>query len=128
MIQIEAIWQKLRSNPTFVVISRLFFGAVGDTIFEEIQSGKLDLSKAGLHRILVSAAGTAFVAWWHLYQPAPASAQGQASLSSDPVSSSQPSEYPASQSFRPLQPPPSVSLISPESKLDPEVTDAPVTV
>ena len=67
------LWLRLRSNPTFVTISGLFYGAVGDLIFEEIQQGKLDLSKAGLHRVLSAAAGTAFVAWWHLHQPAPES-------------------------------------------------------
>lgn len=65
------LWNRLKSNSTFVVLSGLFYGALGDTIFEELQSGKLDFSKQGLHRILVSAAGTAFVAWWHLHQPMP---------------------------------------------------------
>src|SRR5271168_1706273 len=75
--QVKLLWQKLRSNPTFVAISGLFFGAVGDSVFEELQTGKLDLSRAGVHRILASAVGTAFVAWWHLHQPAPGQGQGQ---------------------------------------------------
>lgn len=80
------LWNRLKSNSTFVVLSGLFYGALGDTIFEDLQSGKLDLSRAGLHRILVSAAGTAFVAWWHLHQPAPAPTLLQPSSQPQPKS------------------------------------------
>jgi hypothetical protein len=69
------LWKKLKSNPTFVVVSGLFYGAIGDTVFEQIQTGRLDLSRAGMHRLLVSSAGTAFVAWWHSRQPSPSQVQ-----------------------------------------------------
>lgn len=70
---IKAFWLSIRSNQTFVLVSGLFFGAVGDAIFDSIQTGHLDLSSAGIHRILASAAGTAFIAWWHLVRPSPGS-------------------------------------------------------
>lgn len=114
------LWNRLKSNQTFVVLSGLFYGALGDTIFEEIQTGRLDLSKQGLHRMLVSAAGTSFIAWWHLRQPAPAmvAAAAAPSLSQNqplPLPISQSTEY-LSQISRPPFPPTQPSTPSQSKK------------
>ena len=71
MIQTEALWNRLKSNPTYAAISSAFLAAVANELLEEAQSGKLDLSREGLHRLVVSSAVAAFVAYYHLRLPSP---------------------------------------------------------
>lgn len=67
----KGLWLSIRSKRTFVVISGAFYGSIGDAIFDMVQSGRVDFSNSGIHRLASAAVGTSFVAWWHLNRPAP---------------------------------------------------------
>lgn len=70
---IKQLWLTLRSNPWFVAAYSAVVGAVADVLYDELQTGKVDLSAAGLHKLATLAGLAALTAVLHLYRPAPGS-------------------------------------------------------
>jgi hypothetical protein len=68
---VQGLWAKLKSNPYFVAAEGAFLGAIGDTIFDELQTGHIDTSATGWHKMLMAGVGSAAVAVRALYKPAP---------------------------------------------------------
>jgi hypothetical protein len=71
MTFLKQLWLTLRSNPYFVAAYSAAGGAVADLLYDELQTGQMDLSRTGLHKLLVTAAGAALLSVMHLYRPAP---------------------------------------------------------
>ena len=73
MTFLKQLWLTLRSNPYFVGASSAFVGALMDTVYDELQTGHVDLSRAGLHKLLAIAGTAVFLSLYHLYMPRPQS-------------------------------------------------------
>jgi hypothetical protein len=68
---LKQLWLSVRSNPYFVAAYSAAGGAVVDLLYDELQTGQMDFSRAGIHKLLTAAGGAVLVALMHLYRPAP---------------------------------------------------------
>ena len=69
---LRAAWLRVRSNPVFVAVSSAFIGAAGNALYQQANSGAIDLSAAGLRKVALTGAAAALLALMHLYRPVPA--------------------------------------------------------
>ena len=67
----KSIWLTIRSNPIFVAFEGAFIGALGNTLEDELNSGHLDFSDAGVKKLLIHSLVAAFVAIRLLVRPTP---------------------------------------------------------
>lgn len=65
------LWATVRSNPVFVTVSSAAVGAIVSGIQDELASGKIDWTRAGLNKLTGYALTAAIAALVHLYRPAP---------------------------------------------------------
>jgi hypothetical protein len=72
---IKLFWQRIRSNPIFVVASSAFVGSVVSTVQDELAMGKIDWTRAGLNKLTGYAVTAAVAAIVHLYREKPGPAQ-----------------------------------------------------
>ncbi len=68
---VRQLWLQVRSNPIFVAFSGFFVGAIGNSLDDQLRGGHVDLSQAGLHKLLIASGVSALIAVIHLYRPAP---------------------------------------------------------
>ena len=68
---LKAAWLAVRSNPVFVTVSSAAAGAVVSAVQDELASGKIDWTRAGLDKLTGYALTAAIAALVHLYRPAP---------------------------------------------------------
>ena len=68
---IKQLWSSVRSNPVFVAVSSAVVGAVVSGLQDEIASGKIDWTRAGINKLTGYALTAAIAALAHLYRPAP---------------------------------------------------------
>ena len=64
-------WKAVRSNPVFVLVSSSAFGAVVSAVQDELSMGHIDLTRAGLNKLVNLAVMAAIAALVHLYRPQP---------------------------------------------------------
>ena len=64
-------WLTLRSNQVFVFVSSAAVGAVVSELQDELASGHIDWTRAGLNKLTGYALTAGIAAWVHLYRPAP---------------------------------------------------------
>jgi hypothetical protein len=67
----KQLWQTMRSNPVFVTVSSAATGAVVSALQDEMASGKIDWTRAGINKLVGYAVTAAIAALVHLYRPAP---------------------------------------------------------
>ena len=65
------IWKSVRSNPVFVAVSSAAAGAVASAIQDELASGRIDWTRAGVNKLAGLAVTAAIAAVVHLYRTAP---------------------------------------------------------
>lgn len=65
------LWKSVRSNPVFVTVSSAAAGAVVSGIQDELASGKIDWTRAGLNKLTVCALTASVAAIVHLYRIPP---------------------------------------------------------
>ena len=68
---LKRLWDSVRSNPIFVAVSSAAVGAVVSDIQDELASGKIDWTRAGLNKLTGYALTAAIAALVHLYRPKP---------------------------------------------------------
>lgn len=68
---IKQLWLSVRSNPVFVAVSSAAVGAVVSGIQDEMASGKIDWTRAGINKLTGYAVTAAIAALAHLYRPQP---------------------------------------------------------
>lgn len=68
---IKQLWLSVRSNPVFVAVSSAAVGAVVSGIQDEMASGKIDWTRAGINKLTGYAVTAAIAALVHLYRPQP---------------------------------------------------------
>jgi hypothetical protein len=68
---IAQLWKSVRSNPVFVAVSSAAGGAVVSGIQDEMASGHIDWTRAGINKLTGYAVTAAVAALVHLYRPAP---------------------------------------------------------
>ena len=66
-----AVWKSIRSNPVFVTVSSAVVGAIVSGIQDELASGRIDWTRAGINKLAGYAITAAIAALVHLYRPAP---------------------------------------------------------
>jgi hypothetical protein len=69
--QAQALWNKVKSNPVFVAVSSAVVGALVSEIQDEMASGKVDWTRAGLNKLTGYAVTAGVAALIHLYRPNP---------------------------------------------------------
>jgi hypothetical protein len=74
---LKRIWLSVRYNPVFVVFEGAFIGALGKSFGDELLNGHIDLSRQGIERLIISAAGLGYVAVLNLKRPQPGSNPNQ---------------------------------------------------
>ena len=74
---LKNLWATLRSNPVFVTVSSAAFGAFVSGVQDELASGKIDWTRAGLNKLTGYALMAAISALVHLYRPTPGSNPNQ---------------------------------------------------
>ncbi len=65
------LWKSIRSNPIFVTASSAAVGAIVSALQDELASGHIDWTRAGLNKLTGYAVTAAIAAIIHLYRPAP---------------------------------------------------------
>ena len=68
---LKQLWATVRSNPIFVTVSSAAAGAVVSGIQDELASGHIDWTRAGLNKLTGYAVTAAIAALVHLYRPTP---------------------------------------------------------
>ncbi len=68
---IKQLWLSVRSNPIFVVGSSAAVGALVSAVQDELASGHIDWTRAGINKLTGLALTAAVAAIVHLYRPAP---------------------------------------------------------
>lgn len=68
---LKQIWLTVRSNAYFVGAYSAAAGAIADVVYDELQTGHVDVTSAGIHKLLTAAGGATLVALVHLYRPVP---------------------------------------------------------
>jgi hypothetical protein len=70
---IKAIWRSVRSNPLFVAFSSAATGAIVSTLQDELASGRIDWTRAGINKLTGYAITAGIFAVVHLYRTPPGS-------------------------------------------------------
>lgn len=68
---LKQIWLSVRSNPVFVTVSSAMTGAVVSAIQDELASGHIDWTRAGINKLTGYAVTAGVAALIHVYRPAP---------------------------------------------------------
>ncbi len=68
---IKSLWLSIKSNPIFVAASSAFVGAAVSAIQDELASGKIDWTRAGLNKLFGYAITAGIASLVHLYRPQP---------------------------------------------------------
>jgi hypothetical protein len=68
---LKQVWLSIRSNPVFVTAYSAAAGAAVSMLQDELASGKIDWTRAGLDKLTGYALTAASAAVVHLYTPAP---------------------------------------------------------
>jgi hypothetical protein len=68
---LKQLWASIKSSPIFVTTSSAAVGAVVSAVQDELASGKIDWTRAGLNKLTGYALTAAIAALVHLYRPAP---------------------------------------------------------
>jgi hypothetical protein len=77
------LWNAIKSNPYFVSVSSLLFGAIISELYAEAQTGHLDFTKVGWERLGTIAVTALITALYHLYVPTPKAAADQKAAQSN---------------------------------------------
>ncbi len=64
-------WNSVRSNPIFVTFSSAFVGALISALQDELASGHIDWTRAGVNKLTGYAVTAGVAAIVHLYRPSP---------------------------------------------------------
>lgn len=67
----KMLWQKISSNPIFVVASSAFVGSVVSTLQDELAMGHIDWTRAGINKLTGYAVTAAIASIVHLYRNPP---------------------------------------------------------
>lgn len=67
----KSVWFTVRSNRIFVAFEGAFFGSIGSALEDELNTGRIDTSPAGVKKLLIHALVAAFVATRLLVRPTP---------------------------------------------------------
>ncbi len=70
---LKQVWLSIRSNPVFVTVSSAMIGALVSGIQDELASGQIDWTRAGINKLAGYAVTAGLAALAHLYRPAPGS-------------------------------------------------------
>jgi hypothetical protein len=68
---LKAVWLTVKSNPVFVAVSSAAAGAIVSAVQDEMASGKIDWTRAGLNKLAGYAVTAAVAALVHLYRTPP---------------------------------------------------------
>ena len=72
MAFLKQLWATLKSNPIFVAAYSAFVGALVSAAQDELASGKIDWTRAGINKLTGYAVTAAIAAVAHLYRTPPA--------------------------------------------------------
>jgi hypothetical protein len=68
---IKNVWATLKHNPMFVTFYSAAAGAVGSWVEDQLTTGHIDFSTAGIHKCIGYAVTTGIAAVVHLYRTPP---------------------------------------------------------